>query len=81
MFKIGDIIYCEGCKPPVPLARRVSMNEFELIKYIKGEKIKVKTSYEGGSYTVTCEQCGMGHIFAHIKEGISIGDDVNCKTE
>ena len=73
MFQIGDIIYCGGCAKPVPLAKRVGREDFELIKFFQGEKIAINVSYDG-MYTITCEKCGFGHKFANIKEEISLND-------
>lgn len=74
MFKIGDIVHCGGCEKPVPLARRTAITEFELVKFVDGQKVNIITSYEGGLYRVTCAECKTGHIFTHIKESITINE-------
>ncbi len=78
MFKVKDIVYCDGCKIPVPLARRTSTGEMELIKFFNGKKSEIKVSYQSGSsFTITCTQCGMGHIFLHIEESISLNEKIS----
>lgn len=69
--KIGEIVYCEGCTPAVPIAKRIGISAFELIKFHNGKQVKIKTSYEG-IWRVTCEACGDGNIFTFIKESVSV---------
>ena len=79
MFNTGNLITCEGCTPPTILARRKGTTSFEIIKYLRGQPVKVHTEYNGGSYTITCDKCRMGHIFMHFNEGMSCVDSSNSE--
>jgi len=76
VFNIGDIIYCGGCDPQVPLARRVSRNSVELIKFYNGKKVNMSVKFDG-QYTITCNECGFGHIFVNIIESIGINEKIS----
>lgn len=80
MNQIGEIIYCGGCNPQIPLAKRVGMREFQLIKYDKGRKIQMTSSYQGdGLYKIKCDTCGFGHLFAVVEETIGVNEEVTLK--
>ncbi len=67
---VGGLIYC-FCDTPI--ARRTTRQEFELIKFHRGQPVKTRVEY-GDQAKLTCEQCGFGAIFHSIKESIGVSD-------
>ncbi len=75
--KVGDILtcYCD-----TPLAKRVSKDVFQIMRFHRGEKVVVDVLHGGeGTHIIGCPTCGYKYATVGIIDIIGISDDVNVQ--
>lgn len=69
-IQVGDILTC-NCN--VPLAKRVSKDVFQIMRFHKGEKVSVDVLHGGqGTHTIGCSTCGYKYTCVGLIENMSI---------
>ena len=69
------LLYCPTCK--LPLAKREKKEDHDVVRVIKNQggnkqKLDIEIPTPSGShYKIKCDNCGMGHIFLTIREGMT----------
>jgi len=51
------------CDCGAPIARRMDSRKFELLKYHRGQSMKIIVEYAGDECRLGCNKCGRGAIF------------------
>lgn len=80
--QVGQLFKCE-CGTPI--AKRVDINRFEVVKNQNGEKLKIAFQslplHEGDPVQteITCGKCGIGHILVTIQESVGLNSSVESK--
>ena len=80
--QVGQLFKCE-CG--IPIARRVGINHFEIMKDI--DRVKTKIGFESlplrdgdpVQSKITCGKCGTEHILVTIQESVGINSSVESK--
>ncbi len=70
---IGDFFVC-NCG--IPLVKRTGLHEYEWVKFHNGQRVAIKTQFDGEIMRIKCQKCGRGLNYIQLKESISIGDNV-----
>lgn len=80
--QVGQLFKCE-CGTPI--ARRVDINHFEIMKDI--DRVKTKFGFKNiplrdgdpVQSEIICGKCGTGHILVTVQESIKLGSEIETK--
>jgi len=71
--KVGDILtcYCNN-----PLAKRVSRDTFEILRFYRGKKVSVKVTHNSGTHRIGCPDCGYNYVCIKIIDSFCMTDKI-----
>lgn len=70
---IGEFFVC-NCR--VPLVKRTGLHEYEIVRYHGGQRVIMKSQFEGGVTKIKCKICGRGFNYIQLKETIGVVDNL-----
>lgn len=71
--QINELVRC-NCG--IPLLKRVALKALELLRFHKGQPVKMIMEYSGDTSEIRCQKCGYHHTFVHLDKSFQVGDDV-----